>query len=55
MWGLAAVIPIVCCLLIPAVIAVAAFTGLGKKKEPRGSVQNDEAPQESSGYSTRLE
>ena len=54
MWGLATIIPIVCCLLIPAGIAVAAFMGLGKK-EPHGSVQNDEAPQESSDYSTQLE
>ncbi len=46
MWGLAAVIiPIACCMLIPIVVAVAAFTGFGKKK-PNDDVRDGELPQE---------
>lgn len=53
MWSLAALIPIVCCILIPAVIAVAAFVGLGKKK-PNNHARGGELPQENLGHSTQL-
>ena len=54
MWGLAAVIiPIACCMLIPVVVAVAAFTGLGKKK-PNDKVRDGELPQEILSKSTQL-
>ena len=54
MWGLAAVIiPIACCLLIAVVVAVAAFTGLGKKKL-NDKVRNGELPQEILSQSTQL-
>ncbi len=53
MWGLVAVIPIVCCVLIPAVIAVVAFAGLGKKKP--SDIRDGELPQESLRDSTKLE
>lgn len=49
---LVVVIPIACCVLIPAAIAVVAYLGLRKKNEPISSVRDNEAPQESSRYST---
>jgi len=54
MWGLVAVIPIVCCVLIPAGIAVAAFMGFGKKK-PNGNVSDGELPQDNLRHSSQLE
>ena len=54
MWSLAALIPIVCCILIPVVIAVATFVGSGKKK-PNDYARNGELPQENLGHSTQLE
>ncbi len=54
MWSLAAIIPIACCLLVPAVIAVAAFVGFGKKK-PDNNAHDDELPQEIPRYSTHRE
>ncbi len=54
MWGLAAVIiPIACCMLIPVVVAVAAFTGFGKKKT-NDNVRDGELPQEILSQSTQL-
>ena len=53
MWPLAAVIPIVCCVLIPAVIAVVAFAGLGKKSNE--DAPDGELPQEIVGNPARLE
>ena len=54
MWGLVAVIPIVCCVLIPAGIAVAALVGFGKKK-PDGNVSGGELPQGNLRHSSQLE
>ncbi len=54
MLALAAVIPIVCCILIPAVIAVVAFVGFGKKK-PNDKVRDGELPQEYLHHSSQLE
>ncbi len=53
MLALAAVIPIVCCGLIAAVIAVVAFVGLGKNSDD--NVSDGELPQENLSDSTRLE
>ncbi len=53
MLALAAVIPIVCCGLIAAVIAVVAFVGLGKNSDD--NVSDGELPQENLSGSTRLE
>ena len=55
MWGVVAIIPIVCCILIPAVIAVVAFTGLGKKKPNDDNVRDGELPREGLLQSTQLE
>ena len=47
---LVVVIPIACCVLIPAGIAAVAFLGLGKKNKPIGSGSDNKAPQESSRH-----
>ena len=54
MWGLAAVIiPIACCMLIPVVIAVAAYIRLGKKK-PNDNGSDGEPPQELLSQASQL-
>ena len=58
MWSLAVVIPIACCVLIPAGIALAAYLGFGRKNKPVSASRENEvlpAPpngQESPGYLT---
>ena len=54
MLALAVVIPIVCCILIPAVVAFAAFLGF-RKKTPSDNAGDIGLPQENAGHSTRLE
>ena len=54
MLALAVVIPIVCCILIPAVIGVAAFFGF-RKKTPSDNAGDSGLPQENASQSTRLE
>ncbi len=39
---LALLIPIVCCVLIPAAIAAVAFLGLGKKNKPASNFRDNE-------------
>ena len=49
---LVVIIPIACCVLIPAAIAAVAYLGFGKKNKPISSVRDNEVPQESSLYTT---
>ena len=52
MGWLVAVIPIACCVLIPAAVAAVAFLGLGKKNKSISNVRDHDVLQESSRYST---
>lgn len=56
MGWLVAVIPIACCVLIPAGLALVAFFGLGKKdKSISGSPDNEALPPAVSRFSTSEE
>ena len=49
---------IVCCVLVPAVLAIAAFVGFGKKTDPSNEAvddSNSEAPQHSAPERGRVE